>query len=80
VVIIVLGSALIARAIGRRTRLPTRRAILLTTSMRDFAIAAGLASVAFGSSAAAPLGVYGVLVLIWGTGAAGYLRAHAPLD
>jgi len=39
-----------------------------------FAIAAGLATAAFGASAAAPLGLYGVLVLLWGTGAAGWLR------
>ena len=49
--------------------------LLLTTSMRDFAIAAGLAAAAFGTAAAAPLGLYGVLVLVWGTAAAGYLRA-----
>jgi hypothetical protein len=49
-------------------------ALLLTTSMRDFAIAAGLASAAFGPAAAAPLGLYGILVLVWGTAVAGVLR------
>jgi hypothetical protein len=48
--------------------------MLLTASMRDFAIAAGLAAAAFGAKAAAPLGLYGILVLVWGTGAAGTLR------
>ena len=43
--------------------------------MRDFAIAAGLAAVAFGPAAAAPLGLYGVTVLVWGTGIAGFKRA-----
>ena len=38
-------------------------ALLLTTSMRDFAIAADLAAAAFGP-AAAPLGLYGILVVI----------------
>ena len=52
-------------------------ALLLTTSMRDFAIAAALAAAAFGPRAAAPLGLYGVFVLVWGTGAAGFLRARA---
>ena len=33
--------------------------------MRDFAIAAGLAAAAFGPAAAAPLGLYGIAVLIW---------------
>jgi hypothetical protein len=42
--------------------------------MRDFAIAAGLADAAFGPAAAAPLGLYGILVLAWGTAAAGFLR------
>jgi hypothetical protein len=42
--------------------------------MRDFAIAAGLAAAAFGPAAAAPLGLYGILVLVWGTAAAGFLR------
>src|SRR5258708_38541829 len=49
-------------------------ALLLATSMRDFAIAAGLAAAAFGPAAAAPLGLYGILVLVWGTAAAGFLR------
>ena len=48
--------------------------MLLTTSMRDFAIAAGIASSAFGSDAAAPLGLYGIVVLVWGTAVAGLLR------
>ena len=42
--------------------------------MRDFAIAAGLAGSAFGTAAAAPLGLYGILVLVWGAAAAGFLR------
>ena len=42
--------------------------------MRDFAIAAGLAAAAFGPAAAAPLGLYGVAVLVWGTAVAGALR------
>jgi predicted Na+-dependent transporter len=53
--------------------------VLLTTSMRDFAIAAGLAAAAFGPAAAAPLGLYGVLVMVWGTAAAGRLRS-APTE
>lgn len=48
---------------------PARRrtAIVLPTAMRDFAVAAGIATSAFGAAAAAPLGIYGVLVLIFGT-------------
>ena len=69
-----LGSALIGRALGARAARPTATALLLTTSMRDFAIAAGLAAAAFGPAAAAPLGLYGVAVLVWGTAVAGILR------
>ena len=36
------------------------------TTMRDFAVAAGIAASAFGIAAAAPLGIYGVLVLVFG--------------
>jgi hypothetical protein len=68
------GSALLGWTIGRRSVRATATAVLLTTSMRDFAIAAGLATSAFGVRAAAPLGLYGILVLVWGTGAAGWLR------
>ena len=46
---------------GRRT------AIVLPTAMRDFAVAAGIATTAFGAAAAAPLGIYGILVLVFGT-------------
>ncbi len=68
------GSALTGRFLGSRTARPASTALLLTASMRDFAIAAALAAAAFGPAAAAPLGVYGILVLIWGTAAAGLLR------
>lgn len=69
-----LGSAAIGRVIGIGSARVDRSAVLLTTSMRDFAIAAGLASAAFGAAAAAPLGLYGIFVLVWGTGIAGLLR------
>ena len=72
-----LGSALVGRALGARAARPTATALLLTTSMRDFAIAAGLAAAAFGPPAAAPLGLYGVAVLVWGTAVAGILRQRA---
>jgi predicted Na+-dependent transporter len=74
-------SALAGRLLGARTHPRThpgtRAALLLTTSMRDFAVAAGLATAAFGPAAAAPLGLYGILVLVWGTAVAGLLRSRA---
>jgi predicted Na+-dependent transporter len=68
------ASVVVGLAIGRRQSQGVRSALLLTTSMRDFAIAAGLATAAFGSRAAAPLGLYGIIVLLWGTAGAGFLR------
>ena len=45
--------------------------------MRDFAVAAALASQAFGAGAAAVPGVYGVVMLLAGSAATGLLaRAH----
>jgi predicted Na+-dependent transporter len=68
------ASALVGRILGTRSAKRTGAALLLTTSMRDFAIAAALATAAFGPAAAAPLGLYGIAVLIWGTASAGFLR------
>ena len=73
-ILFLAASALTGRVLGLRSARPTGSALLLTTSMRDFAIAAALAAAAFGPAAAAPLGLYGIAVLIWGTGAAGLLR------
>jgi len=73
-VVFLAASACIGAVLGRGARRPVSSATLLTTSMRDFAIAAGLAAAAFGPDAAAPLGLYGILVLVWGTAVAGTLR------
>jgi predicted Na+-dependent transporter len=62
--------------VGQRVGKPGKKALLLTVSMRDFAIAAGLATAAFGARAAAPLGLYGIAVLVWGTAAAVVMRAR----
>jgi predicted Na+-dependent transporter len=76
VVAFLVGSAAVGLLVGRGAAPPARGALLLTLSMRDFAIAAGLATAAFGTEAAAPLGIYGIAVLVWGTGAAGFMRAR----
>jgi predicted Na+-dependent transporter len=76
-VLFLAATAVIGRVLGVRSPRPTGSALLLTTSMRDFAIAAALAAAAFGPQAAAPLGLYGIAVLIWGTACAGALRARA---
>jgi len=49
-----------------RAPAPRRTTVILTTAMRDFAVAAGIAASAFGIAAAAPLGIYGVMVLVFG--------------
>jgi len=60
------GSAVLGAVLGVRAPAPVSTALLLTTSMRDFAIAAGIAVAAFGAASAAPLGLYGVMVISWG--------------
>ncbi len=77
ILIIVGASALLGIGLGRTSTREGAISLLLTTSMRDFAIAAGLATSAFGSATAAPLGLYGVVVILWGTGAAGFLRSRS---
>jgi predicted Na+-dependent transporter len=73
-VLFLAGSAAAGRLLGRGAPRPAAAAVLLTTSMRDFAIAAGLATAAFGPAAAAPLGLYGIMVLVWGTAVGAALR------
>jgi predicted Na+-dependent transporter len=69
------GSAVLGVALGYRTPAPVATALLLTTSMRDFAVAAAIAVAAFGAPAAAPLGLYGVIAIGWGMAVA-TLRSH----
>jgi len=64
--IFLAGSAILGVALGYRAPAPVATALLLGTSMRDFAIAAGIAVAAFGAASAAPLGLYGVMVIGWG--------------
>jgi predicted Na+-dependent transporter len=77
-VVLVLFIAISAGA-GRLTSLgmpqTVSTAIVLDVSMRDFAIASGIATAAFGPQAAGPLALYGVLVMSWGAIAARLLRS-----
>ena len=72
------GSAILGAALSYRAPSPVATALLLTTSMRDFAIAAGIAAAAFGPASAAPLGLYGVLVICWGTAIASRRSSRSP--
>jgi predicted Na+-dependent transporter len=76
IVLFLAGSAALGLLVRHGATPSTKKALLLTVSMRDFAIAAGLASAAFGVRAAAPLGLYGIAVLVWGTGSAGFMRTR----
>ena len=64
------ASVLLAAALTRRLAGSVSTALFLPVAMRDFAIAAGIATRAFGAPAAAALGLYGVLVLALGTATA----------
>jgi predicted Na+-dependent transporter len=64
--------------LGIRVTHARRTAVLLPTAMRDFAVAAGIAASAFGAPAAAPLGIYGILVLIFGSVAVQVIRRPRP--
>jgi predicted Na+-dependent transporter len=64
--VLIVASAAIGLLLGARLEPAARTAIVLTVSMRDFAVASGIALAAFGPAAAAPLGIYGVLVMAWG--------------
>jgi predicted Na+-dependent transporter len=76
-VALIVTSAAIGLLLARGLPRPARIAVLLSVSMRDFAVASGIAAAAFGPAAAAPLGIYGVLVMAWGALAA-RLAARPP--
>jgi predicted Na+-dependent transporter len=60
------GAGALGWLLARGAPARRRTAFILPTAMRDFAVAAGIAASAFGIAAAAPLGIYGVMVLIFG--------------
>ncbi len=80
-----IGSVAFMIAAGALAFLATRvlsdldqAAVGLTTWLRDFAVAAALASQAFGSRAASVAGIYGALMLLGGTVTATLLRRRLP--
>ncbi len=66
-VVYIAASAVLGRFLAAREPASRATAVLLPVAMRDFAVAAGIATAAFGPAAAAPLGAYGVLVLLAGS-------------
>jgi predicted Na+-dependent transporter len=69
-------SAVPAIAAARAVSPPRRSAVGLTVALRDFAVAATLATQAFGPAAATVAGTYGVLMLITGALATASLAAE----
>jgi hypothetical protein len=57
-----LGGLGLSRLVCPSERVP----VLFSISIRDFAVASGIATSAFGADAAGPLGLYGLLVIGWG--------------
>ncbi len=76
-VVFLVGSTVLGWVVGRGATPALATATVLTTGMRDFAIAAGIAAAAFGADSAGPLGLYGVLVIPWGLAIAGTRRRAA---
>jgi predicted Na+-dependent transporter len=65
-VTLILASAALGALLAWRAEPRAQASVVLTVSMRDFAVASGIAAAAFGPASAAPLGLYGVLVMAWG--------------
>jgi predicted Na+-dependent transporter len=63
----IAASAVLGKVLGAGEPAGRATAVLLPVAMRDFAVAAGIAAAAVGPAAAAPLGAYGVLVLVTGS-------------
>jgi len=61
------GSLLLGWLLSARLPAGQATAVRLPVGLRDFAVAAGIATAAAGPAAAAPLGAYGVLVLLAGS-------------
>ena len=77
-VVLILASALLGLLLAVRLTASARTSVVLNISMRDFAIASGIAAAAFGPAAAAPLGCYGVLVMAWGALVARVVSRRRP--
>lgn len=61
-----VGASALGAVLTIGLKRPKRVGLLLPVAMRDFAIAAGIATAAFGPTSAGALGIYGLLVLLFG--------------
>jgi predicted Na+-dependent transporter len=77
--LLLAGSVALGLAVGSLFAAGARHSVLLHVSMRDFAVASGIAAAAFGPASTGPLGVYGLLVIAWGSVVAHLAsRRHEP--
>ncbi|MDA8074273.1 MAG: hypothetical protein M0Z40_03390 [Actinomycetota bacterium] len=60
------GAASLGMLVARGVDSAGRPGLVLPVAMRDFAVAAGIAETAFGAGSAGVLGVYGLLILLFG--------------
>lgn len=76
------GAASLGMLVARGVDPPRSPGLVLPVGMRDFAVAAGIAAAAFGPGSVGALGVYGLLVLAFGTLSARHasrrVRAERP--
>lgn len=70
------GSVLVGVVLAWGLRGSWRLGVVLPVAMRDFAVAAGIAVAAFGRAAAAPLAVYGLLIVLFGVAVARAARVR----
>jgi predicted Na+-dependent transporter len=77
-ILFVVGSSLIGAALSFGESKSVRTGIIMPVAIRDFAIAAGIATAAFGARTTGLLGIYGLLVLILGTLVARRLSTPPP--
>lgn len=73
------GSVLLGELVARSAPTGAAPALRLSLAMRDFAVAAGVATAAFGPAAAPPAGIYGIAVLAYGAAYA-RIRPRVPTD
>lgn len=66
VLVFAIGSLLVGMVVSLGMPIAQRAGVLLPAGIRDFAIAAGIATAAFGPSTIGLLGIYGLLALILG--------------
>ncbi len=74
-----MGASALGAAMSRGLDRAGRSGIVLPVAMRDFVVAAGIAASAFGPGSTGSLGIYGLLVLLFGAVGARRERTRWPV-